>query len=165
MLSSFFELDLISWQGLPSMLTVAEVSKKFPALSEESGLGFLGSKPIQANFKVLPASNFLPPLQIWYLNDQVIKLEGSHPQIKNLDLEQLIQNLGEPEAKLDFNYDISFIEKGEWVYPKRGLSLCRLESGKVVKLIGFHPMSLEQYKSEIRYDEPIREFLEPDGDY
>lgn len=165
MLSHFIELDLIAWQGLPPKITLSKVNKEFPDLSEEAGVGFLGSKPIQAHFKVLPSSNFSPPLQIWYLNDQVLKIEGSHPQIKNLDLEQLLQNLGEPEAKLDFNYDIGFIEKGEWVYPKRGLSLCRLESGKVVKLIGFHPMSLEQYNSEIRYDEPIREFLEPDGDY
>lgn len=154
------ELKLTHWQGLPVELSITEIAGAYPGLSQDMAVGMVGEDTRRAYFKVLTSKCFPFPLQIWYIDEQVVKIEGDQPEIINPDA--LLEALGEPEARLDCHYDVDFIEKGEWVYPRRGLSLCRDDDGSIVRLTGFHPMSLERYQSQIRFDEPISEFPEPD---
>ncbi|HEY5921607.1 MAG TPA: hypothetical protein VIV11_08045, partial [Kofleriaceae bacterium] len=69
------------------------------------------------------------------------------------DWAPLAADLGEPEAKLDWNHDMLQMKGGEWVYSQRGITIFGRASGNAaIRIAVYQPTTLAEYKASLRPD-------------
>jgi len=90
------------------------------------------------------------PCRIWLDGPQVLMLDVQYPTFLP-DVTVLLNGLGEPEAKLDYVWGTLPIERGEWVYPNRGLTLFVTPSNlSVLHLAVYLRTTLQTYEENFR---------------
>lgn len=109
-----------NWTGLPETCTLDQLTKHVPLLNEGVGLARLGRTKRQ--FRMLTVRDYEHAVRVWLDGPRVLMLDVQTPKF-NSDVAVVLNELGEPEAKLDYVWGTLPIAAGELVYAKRGLSL------------------------------------------
>jgi hypothetical protein len=147
-LQKFAARDFGTWTGLPESCSLAEVTRQFRLVDEDSGLARLGST--KREFRVLDVSGYEHPVQVWSEGSRVLALDVEYPSLLS-EVSVLLKQLGDPEAKLDYNWSTMRIEKGEWVYADRGLALFLApDSSAVFHLIVFPRTTVPEYEENFQ---------------
>ena len=136
------------WNGLPASCTLEEVTRHLPLLNEGVGLARLGRTKRQ--FRMLVAAGYEHPVRVWLDGPEVLMLDVQTPKTSS-DVAVVLNELGEPEAKLDYVWGTLPIAEGEWVYPKRGLSLFLAPTRLAIfHLAAFSTATLDEYVENYR---------------
>jgi hypothetical protein len=147
-LRAFARQDFRNWQGLPKSTEFGEVVLLFPAESEWEGTGRLGSEQDEHQYRYVRIEEFEHPARVWLQADNVILLDLEYP-IANLD--ELINHLGAPDAKQDSYLGTFLVEKSEWIYAQRGLTLfVNPEARTLLRIAAFQQSDLENYLKHLR---------------
>ena len=146
-LQIFAAREFASWAGLPEC-SFEEVTQQFPLLSEGVGLARLGRNKRQ--FRMLVVPGYEHRVRIWTDEAKALMLDVQYPSFPS-EVSVLLQQLGEPEAKLDYDWGTMRIEKGEWVYADRGLALFLApDSSRVFHLAAFSRTTLQGYEANFQ---------------
>ena len=144
----FAARDYGSWTGLPATCTLDQVTQHVPLLNEGVGLARLGRTKRQ--FRMLTMRDYDHPVRIWLDGPGVLMLDVQTPKFTS-DAAVVLNQLGEPEARLDYVWGTLPIAAGEMVYAKRGLSLFAAPNGLTVfHLAAFSPATLDEYVEKYR---------------
>lgn len=136
------------WTGLPASCTLDAVTQHMPLLNEGVGLARLGRTKRQ--FRMLVAQGYEHPVRVWLDGPRVLMLDVQTPKFSS-DVAVVLNELGEPEAKLDYMWGTLPIAEGEWVYSQRGLSLFVAPAGVAIfHLAAFSPATLDGYVENYR---------------
>ena len=147
-LRTFANREFSGWTGLPPSCSLEEVTQHFPLLNDGVGLARLGRRKRQ--FRMLVVEGYDHPCRIWLDGPQVLMLDVQYPTFLP-DVTVLLNGLGEPEAKLDYVWGTLPIERGEWVYPNRGLTLFVTPSNlSVLHLAVYLRTTLQTYEENFR---------------
>ena len=147
-LNNFAACDLTNWTGLPESCSLAEVMQQFRLLDEDVGLTRLGD--IKREFRMFAVSGYDEPVRVWTEDSRVMTLDVEHPSF-SMETRVLLLQLGEPEAKLDYDWGTMRFEKSEWVYPDRGLALFLApDASSVFHLAAFPPTTMQAYKENFQ---------------
>lgn len=139
----FAARDFRNWTGLPATCTLEQVTQHLPLLNEGVGLARLGRTKRQ--FRMLVVGGYDHSVRVWLDGPRVLMLDVQTPKFTS-DVLVVLNELGEPEAKLDYVWGTLPIAAGEWVYAKRGLSLFVEPTGPTVfHLAAFSPTTVDGY--------------------
>ena len=146
------------WAGVPDSCEYADFDDAFPRLHDEYGRGTLGSSKRQARFRRHDAEEYSEPLKVWFRDGEIVLIETPYPAIPD-GTADLLDRLGEPAARFDYEVDVVVVSGGSWVYPSRGLAVFLDADGETVNRVSlFHACSLDEYTEQIRQDTGTREF-------
>src|SRR5215213_541583 len=147
-LHKFAAREFTDWTGLPDSCLLAEVTRLFRLVDEGAGLALLGEK--KREFRRLIVEGYERPVRIWSDGPKLLMLDVDYPSF-SIDTSALLKDLGEPEAKLDYAWRTTRSEKGEWVYPDRGLALFLPTDASTVLQLGVFPRTTMQgYKQNFQ---------------
>jgi hypothetical protein len=147
-LRTFANRQFINWAGLPPSCSLEEVTQHFPLLNDGVGLARLGRKKRQ--FRMLVVQGYDHPVRIWLDGPRVLMLDVQYPTFSS-EVPVVLKELGEPEAKLDYDWGTLPIERGEWVYPNRGLTLFMTSNNlSVLHLAVFLRTTMQTYEENFR---------------
>lgn len=146
------------WTGLPSTCTYPDFDDTFERKDDAYGRDTLGSAKRRTRYRMHVAEPFEEPLKVWFRDDDLVMIDISHPELPYPDGE-LLERLGDPEARLDYSFDVMEIEDGAWLYPTRGMALF-LDAGKetVMRLSLFPPCDLGAYARRLQRDTSGHEY-------
>ena len=151
-LHAFARKAFAEWRGLSAPCALEEALRVFEPQSEWIGTGRLGLHAVEAHYRFVRAAAYAEPLRVWFADTGILLVEAEGP-IDDLLFPALTSQLGEPEARLDTYFGFSRVEKGEWVYPSRGLALSSDSGGREIhRLWAFAPTTLSGYLEELRVD-------------
>ncbi len=158
-LQQFDQRQFSDWHGLSPECTASDVANYAGGDLSQSGTHWLGEKKLAASFVSLAFQGYEDPVKLWFRGDQVVSLEAEYPQLD--DAKALLASLGKPDATLDFYFDIMLNQGGEYVFCEKGITLF-MDSQRedAVKISVYPPMNLDDYKANLYYLEPPREFLD-----
>lgn len=149
-------MDLRGWTGLPGACTKADVTAVFAGGDDAGGRFHLGSEFDAATFHMLSFPGHTEPLQMWLVDGDVRLLETEDPKLVG-GLDALKADLGEPEATLEFAWDVLTV-KGELVWPGKGITVFVNPGNQVVLRVAVYaPTTLDAYKKHLRVDRTTRE--------
>ena len=144
----FAARDFANWTGLPETCTLDQVTQHAPLLNEGVGLARLGRTKRQ--FRMLTVRDYDHAVRVWLDGPRVLMLDAQTPKLTS-DVAVVLNELGEPEAKLDYVWGMLPIAAGELVYPKRGLSLFVAPTRLAVFHVAvFSPTTLDGYVENYR---------------
>jgi len=147
-LQNFASRDFTGWTGLPESCSLTEVTQKFRLMSEGYGLARLGRT--KQEFRMLVLEGYEHAVRVWSDGPRVLTLDVEYPNLAS-GLADLLNHLREPNAKLDYDWHTVRIEKGEWVYLDRGLTLF-LESDQstIFHLAAFPRTTMQGYQDNFQ---------------
>lgn len=144
----FATRDFGRWTGLPASCTLEEVTKHWSLLNDGVGLARLGRTKRQ--FRMLVVEGYEHPVSVWLDGPRVLMLDVQTPKLSS-DVAVVLNELGEPDAKLDYVWGTLPVAEGEWVYPKRGLSLFLAPTRLAIFHIAvFSPTTVDGYAEKYR---------------
>jgi hypothetical protein len=135
----------VGWRGLPTGCTPTELFD-VPA-DAPYGYRRLGAR--EARQRLLDLPGYYRPL-VTVRDDVVVLFDGMNPAL-DAALPALLEDLGEPAAKQDFDHGTLAIPRGEWIYPERGITLfVDTDARALVHVAVYAPTSLATYLDELR---------------
>lgn len=147
-----------AWDGVPAACDYADFDDAFERLRDERGGGTLGGAKRRAHFRMHVADGFPEPLQVWFRDDRLLLIEIPHPALP-YPVEDLLDRLGEPDARWDYDFDVMTVDGGAWIYPSRGLALFLDPAHEtVVRISLFRSCSLDEYAETLQRDTGVEEF-------
>jgi|SRR5580698_3857701 hypothetical protein len=149
-LKAFAWPDLEHWKGLRPDCGLPAVSEAW-AYADDGwrGSGYVGEEPRALTWISATGTGFPDSVRVWLDGPRVVMLE-TQVLGKASDLKALVAKLGEPAAKLDAFFEVK-MEKSEWVYPNRGLTLyVNPENHILLRAVGYAPTTLENYRRHLR---------------
>lgn len=136
------------WTGLPESCSLPEVIQQFRLMNDGVGLARLGER--KREFRMLIVPEYEHPVRIWSDGPKVLMLDAEYPSFSS-EVAVLLNELGEPQAKLDYDWGMIRIEKGEWVYPDRGLALFFADdNSRVFHLAVFPRTTMQNYEENFQ---------------
>jgi hypothetical protein len=127
---------------------LGEVTQYVPLLNDGVGLARLGRTKRQ--FRMLVMKAYEHSVRVWLDGPRVLMLDVQTPKFSS-DVAVVLNELREPEAKLDYVWGTLPIAEGEWVYAKRGLSLFLAPNGLAVfHLAAFSGTTVDEYVENFR---------------
>ena len=157
-LQLFAEKQFVNWRGLPQGCSLADVTTMFSLANKGVGSGHLGRSQRQVEFRMLQVKGYKHPVRAWFDSTKLAMLDAEHPGLEQ-QLSSVLASLGEPEAKLDFYWDIVEIEKGELVYASRGITFFTDPTdNQVLRLLVFPATSFQDYVEKFRLQFRMQEF-------
>ena len=99
-LESLAALELMDWSGLEGGITLDQARERFDVDDEFSGVRRLGSAGGEATWYSVPADGCPDGLRLWFRGPELIMADARRPRLP-LDLEELLEALGAPQARLD----------------------------------------------------------------
>lgn len=155
-LQNFAAREFMSWTGLPDSCSLAEVTQRFRLVSEGYGLTWLGR--IKRQFRMLVVEGYDHPVRVWSDGPRVLTLDVEYPSLSS-GVADLLNLLGEPQAKFNYDWRTMRIEKGEWVYADRGLTLfLSSDHSRVFHLVVFPRTTMQGYEENFQLDLGERRF-------
>lgn len=157
-LQKFLQCDFNRWVPLQTS-NMDSISSYFPNWEYLSYRSYHAGKtynPVQ--IKTLPTEEQSEWIEIWQQKDsnQLVKIVVPYPD--GVNLHRLIQQLGKPDFKMDFYFDVLLQEAGEWVYLDEGLSLRLGRTQETLwEIMLFLPTTKESYINNIHQSEQARE--------
>jgi hypothetical protein len=154
-LRRFATRDFRGWSGLQPRTTLHDIAAAFE-VDDVPQPALLGSELRQAGWVTVAADGFPAGIRVWLDEMDVVLLEGEDPDLPG-GLQPLLDELGEPEARLDSYLGTLPLEGSEWVYPTRGLALyVNPENMLLLRVAGYAPASLDEYERRLRLDLEMR---------
>jgi hypothetical protein len=149
-LKSFVWPHLEGWKGLGPNCGLTAVTEAWGyADNGWRGSGYVGEEPRALTWVSAVGGGFPDSVRVWLDGPHVVLLETEvlgHAS----ELKALIAKLGQPAAKLDAFFEVK-MEKSEWVYPERGLTLyVNPENHILLRALGYAPTTLENYRRHLR---------------
>ena len=121
---------------------------------QAEGTGMLGQG--RASYRMIAVDHYSEPIRVWHRDGNILLMDVRYPVISP-DLRDLLETFGKPEAMLDSHFSSIVIEKSEWVYASKGLSLfINPDNFILLRLAAYPPASLEHYHQELRLQLEIR---------
>ena len=137
----------VGWQGLPAC-TGDQLFDGFPADLSDRAKRPLGSSFSSAVFVLLELPGYYRPMAN-VRDGKLILVDGMNPEIG--DVPALLADLGEPKAKLDWDFGTLPFSEREFVYPERGITLfLNTERDKALHVAVFAATDLETYLETLR---------------
>jgi hypothetical protein len=147
-LQNFAARDFIRWTGLPESCSLAEVTQRFRLMSDGYGLARLGK--IKREFRMLVVEGYDHPVRAWSDGPRVLMLDVEYPSLVS-GVVDLLNHLAEPQAKSDYEWGTMRIEKGEWVYSDRGLTVfLSSDFSRIFHLAVFPCTTMQGYEENFR---------------
>jgi hypothetical protein len=141
--------ELVRWPGLPSGCRPSEL---FPELSDDtSGWAVrpLGEEFERAAFAVIDLPGYYRPT-VSVRDGAVVLFDGMNPRLTG-GLDPLLSDLGDPQARLDYCHGTLPVDRGEWVFPSRGVTLFVNTTGDAALHVAlFRPVALQEYLRQLR---------------
>jgi len=155
-LQNFAAHEFMNWTGLPESCSLVEVTQQFPLVNEGYGLTWLGRT--KREFRMLVVAGYDHPVRVWSDGPRVLMLDVGYPSLSS-GIADLLNHLGEPETKSDYDWRTMRIEKGEWVYPDRGLALfLSSDNSSIFHLAVFSRTTMQGYEENFQLDLGERRF-------
>lgn len=146
-LMQFASRDFSNWQGLARDCTRADLRLIFPGDDNWMGSGRLGER--EYDYIWLSVGGYENQVRAWLDGDRVAVLEVESPEITNS--RELLDELGEPDGRLDAYRHTVRVPGGEWVYASRGLTLFVYPPDALIyHLAAYTGTSLEHYEQNLR---------------
>lgn len=140
--------EYADWSGFGSDCNWTSLTGPLPEDWSEIPSSPLGTSWRNAQKILLSLENYYRPF-LYFVDGKPILFEGMNPEL--VDLENLLQVLGDPETRLDWDFGTLPITMGESVYPRKGITLFMNSNGDKLLHIGlYEPTSLEAYLEMIR---------------
>jgi hypothetical protein len=150
-LRRFAARDFRGWSGLHQPTMVADVAAVFE-VDDTPQPALLGSEGRAAGWLTVEAEGYPEGIRVWLDGIDVVLLEGPGVALPD-GLQPLLDELGEPDARLDSYLGVFRLEGSEWVYPSRGLSLyVNPENMVLLRVAGYAPATLDDYERRLRLD-------------
>jgi|SRR5687767_9636821 len=157
-LQMFAEKRFVNWRGLPQGCVLTDVAAMFSLSNQGVGAGHLGRRQRQVEFRMFQVKGYQRPVRAWFDSTQLTMLDAEHPGLEQ-QLPGVLASLGEPEAKLDFYWDVVEIKKGELVYASRGITFFTDPTdNQVLRLLVFPATTIEDYIEKFRLEFRMQEF-------
>lgn len=149
------------WQGLPGDADYAEFDARFPRLVDAEARGLLGSANEVAHYRMHVAEGYSQHLKAWRQDTRLVLVEATLPKLRD-SLDELTSELGEPEAWLDYSWDVLEVSRGARIYPRRGIALFAGPERQLLRLSLFSSCELADYLATRHYEnrlveQPLRE--------
>ena len=151
--------DFREWRGIPPECTVNDLFPTDLAV-EESDPWFLdGNESHLFRFRIVRLDGYF---KFWVNHgEKYDRLDGWSPKLAT-SLDELVAALGKPAARLDAYWIIALIERYEWVWPERGISLFFSDDSRAPDYIYlFKPTTLNEYKAYLKKTGKARLFPLP----
>jgi hypothetical protein len=117
-----------------------------------TGKGRLGTDRLAARWVSVESDVYEGGLLAWLRDDIVVMLEGSYP-IDAHDEPAVVQQLDEPERRLDTYLGRVLLKSAEHVYPEQGLTIrVNPENSMLLSIYCYVPTSGDQYERLLRPD-------------
>lgn len=147
--------NFIGWRGLPSGCTpdtLFDVS-----LDEHWGELQLGKRFEPAKTRLLDTNGYYRPM-VYVRDGVVVMFDGMNPALAN-SWDKLSEDLGTPEAKLDWVHGTVPMPHGERVYASRGITIfLNPENNFVIYVAVYVPTTVEGYVERLRQKREKRSF-------
>ena len=155
-LQNFAARDFTGWTGLPETCSLTEVTERFRLVNDGYGLALIGR--FKRQFRMLVMEGYDHPVRVWSDESRVLMLDVEYPSLSPA-VADLLNHLGEPEAKFDYHWRTMRIEKGEWVYADRGLTLfLSSDHSRTFQLAVFPRTTMQGYEENFQLDLGERRF-------
>lgn len=155
-LRAFARRDFRQWRGLSPHTSFADVAAVFEIDDDWRGAGTLGSERREATWASVGLEGYEKGVRVWLDENLVILIDGELTELAT-ELSVLLQDTGEPEAKLESYLGTFPIPESEWVYAARGLTLyVNPENGILLRVAVFVPTTLDVYRQRLRLDLQMR---------
>jgi hypothetical protein len=153
-LDAFAAGDFRHWQGLPAGCELSAIADKDTLRRQAEGTGLLGQG--RASFRMITMEHYAEAVRVWHVDDKILLMDVRYPVISP-DLKDLLAALGKPETLLDSHFSNIVLEKSEWVYASKGLSLfINPDNFLLLRLAVYHPTSVDDYHQKFRLQLEIR---------
>jgi hypothetical protein len=137
--------DFVGWTGLPAGCT----SKVMFDIAEDDSWGTRLLGTTKASQHVVALSGYDAPL-VSSRDHEVALFDGGNPDLAG-GWAKLHADLGEPDARLDYDYGTLVIPGGEWVYAARGITVSlSSDAGIVYHVAVYVPTTVDDYKARLR---------------
>jgi hypothetical protein len=142
-------LDLRTWQGLPAHCDWQAWTGPLPSDWQD-----VYARPLGSNFRPAHQLNVdVPGYQnphLYFVEGEAVLFEAMvGPHLRSF--EELVQELGAPADKLDWDFGTLPLPRSEYVYPARGIALfLNTDKDRALHIGLFAPTTLEIYLEYIR---------------
>lgn len=151
-LRPFAQRDFAAFRGLGMPTTLADCTAFFAFDTQAKASGFLGGRRRQLVTLTGACEGFNQGIRIWVVNEEVQLFDAVDVQLPE-EPKSLLAKLGKPDHKLDSYLGLLRLEKSEYVYLGRGLTLfLNPETSAILRVAAFRPSSLDEYQSSLRLD-------------
>ena len=145
---AFARGDLRNWQGLPPGCELSGIADSDTLGRRAEGTGMLGQG--RASYRMIAVEHYSEPIRVWHVDGNILLMDVRYPVISP-DLKELLESLGKPEALLDSHFSSIVMEKSEWVYATKGLSLfINPDNFLLLRLAVYHPTTVDGYHHKLR---------------
>jgi hypothetical protein len=150
-LKAFAWHDLSRWHGLPEC-TLAELGQVFSVPADRwRGSGHVGEEHRALTWLSVSGGGFPDSIRVWLDGDKVVMMD-SQVRGRPEELKALAAKLGAPAAQLDSYFRNALLEKSEWVYPDRGLTLfVEPETHALLRVAAYPRTTLSEYRKRFRF--------------
>jgi hypothetical protein len=141
--------DLAHWRGLPTSCDWTVLTGPLPADWQSVPGRPLGSAFRDAKMIMLSLEGYSRP-SLSFVNDTAVLFEAMGPELATGDV-ALITALGEPAARLDWDFGTLPCPESEFVYPERGITLfLRSDRERVLHVALYRATDLDDYLENLR---------------
>jgi hypothetical protein len=149
-LQAFAWPHIENWHGLPAGCEVSHVGKVLTVPDDGwRGSGYLGDSHRPLAWLSANGGGFPDSVRVWLDGDRVVLME-TRILGKPGDFHAAVARLGPPAAKLGSYFDVK-MEKSEWVYPDRGLTLFVNPENQIpLGIAVYAPTTLDGYCHRVR---------------
>lgn len=143
------QLDFEIWDGLPVDCQLKELINLESIDVREYPIRHLGKKMVEVHSVLLDLPGYYRPT-VNLRNGKVVMFDAMNPVMTG-NLETLKAHLGKPALTLDWHYGTLPLEKGEWVFPDKGITLFLNSTfDKVLHIALYHATSSRDYLNKLR---------------
>jgi hypothetical protein len=139
---------LSDWTGLPQGCTPAGM---FGDLGDPSEWAVrpLGEDFQRAAFRVLELGGYYRPT-LSARDGRVILFDGMNPELTG-DYTELIEDLGDPDERLDYSHGTLPVSGGEWIFAARGMTLfVNTTADTLLHVALYTPTTASDYRARLR---------------
>lgn len=141
--------DFVDWTGLPANCDWSSLVGDLPSIWDEVPERYLGSSFLAGKILMADLEGYMRASFSFREGDAVL-FEAKGPELQT-PVSDLIENLGVPETKLDWNFGTLPCLKSEYVYPSKGITLFLSTDKTRVFHIALYPSStLDNYLEKLR---------------
>jgi hypothetical protein len=148
-LAAIRTFDFRGWQGLPADCDWQELTGPLPTDWTEVYARSLGTSFRPAHQVDVNLSGYTKP-HLYFVAGKPVLFEAMAGPIL-VAWEELLKDLGEPAARLDWDFGTLPIKASEYVYPARGITLfLNTDKDRALHIALFAPTTLDAYLADLR---------------
>jgi hypothetical protein len=149
-LQSLASLDLKHWTGLVQGTTLDHARQVFEVDEEWRGAGRLGSEGRKVEWYSVEAEGLQDGLRLWFTGNDLLMADARRPRLP-VSVDELLASMGMPQARLDSYLGTLLIEKSEWVFADRGLTVfVNPPNHRLLRIAVYAPLGLDDYRAGLR---------------